>query len=72
MNSEITQRKRSEEERERLIAELQLARGEIKTLSGILPVCSYCKKIRDHSDADFSHGLCDDCLNTDFRGSVWR
>ena len=58
-----------------LIAQLRHARGEIKTLSGLLPICSYCKKIRDdggywhqieayidqHSDAQFSHGLCEAC-----------
>ncbi|NJD55003.1 MAG: hypothetical protein FIA94_01205 [Nitrospirae bacterium] len=62
-------------ERERLIAELQKAIAEIKTLEGILPICSVCKKIRDdkdawnqmetfiseHSDAVFSHGYCPDC-----------
>jgi CheY-like chemotaxis protein len=58
-----------------LIEELQAARGEIKVLSGLLPICSHCKKIRDdegywhqleeyiqkHSDAQFSHGLCEAC-----------
>jgi AmiR/NasT family two-component response regulator len=56
--------------------ELQKALGHIKTLSGLLPICSSCKKIRDdqgywqqveiyiaeHSEADFSHGLCPDCM----------
>ena len=55
---------------------LQEALGEIKTLRGILPVCSYCKNIRDdkgywsqieayistHSEAQFSHSICPDCL----------
>ncbi|MBU1233851.1 MAG: response regulator [Proteobacteria bacterium] len=55
--------------------ELQNALNEIKTLRGILPICSYCKKIRndddswhtmekyisDHSDVQFSHGICQDC-----------
>lgn len=62
-------------ERENLIAELQKALSEIKTLQGILPICSVCKKIRDdkdawkqmetfiseHSDAVFSHGYCPEC-----------
>ncbi|HEY5999684.1 MAG TPA: CHASE domain-containing protein [bacterium] len=62
-------------ERERLIAELQAAMAQVKTLQGILPICSVCKKIRDdkdawkqmetfiseHSDAVFSHGYCPDC-----------
>jgi PAS domain S-box-containing protein len=73
---DIGARKRAEEEREALIAELQDALGEIKTLSGMLPICASCKKIRDdsgywnqleiyiskHSDVMFSHGLCPDCL----------
>jgi CheY-like chemotaxis protein len=60
-----------------LIDQLQQARGEIKALSGLLPICSYCKKIRDdegywhqlesyihkHSDAQFSHGLCEACAS---------
>jgi PAS domain S-box-containing protein len=70
-----TERKKIELERERLIAELQQALAEIKTLRGILPICSICKKIRDdrgswrkletyiseHTDADFTHGLCEEC-----------
>ncbi len=56
--------------------ELELALSEIKTLKGIVPICSFCKKIRDdkgyweqvevyvhdHSYADFSHSICPDCL----------
>lgn len=55
---------------------LARALGEIKTLNGLLPICSNCKKIRDddgywhdvasyiheHSDADFTHGMCPDCM----------
>jgi hypothetical protein len=58
--------------------EVETAMAQIKTLSGLLPICSSCKKIRDdqgyweqveiyiakHSDADFSHGLCPDCMKT--------
>jgi len=72
---DITDRKKSEEEREKLIAELQKALSDVKTLSGLLPICSSCKKIRDdkgywnqlelfiqnHSKAEFSHGICPDC-----------
>lgn len=57
------------------IAELQVALAQIKTLQGILPICMYCKKIRDdkqywqqvesyvstHTEAQFSHGVCPDC-----------
>lgn len=73
---DITERKRAEEERERLILDLKEALAKIKTLSGMLPICSWCKKIRndsgywqqieayihDHSDAEFTHGICPDCV----------
>ena len=73
---DITKRKRIEKEREKLIKELQEALKEIKTLRGILPLCSFCKKIRDdkgyweqvdvyihkHSQADISHGICPECM----------
>ncbi len=75
MKREIEERKQVEEEREKLIKELQEALKEIKTLRGILPLCSFCKKIRDdqgyweqvdvyihkHLQADISHSLCPDC-----------
>ena len=57
------------------IKELQAALAQIKTLRGLLPICMYCKKIRDdgqywqriesyiseHSEAQFSHGICPEC-----------
>ncbi len=46
-NMDITERKRAEEEHERLIAELGEALGKVRTLSGLLPICANCKKIRD-------------------------
>jgi YesN/AraC family two-component response regulator len=63
-------------EKDELIAKLQDALDNVKNLSGLLPICSSCKKIRDdkgywqqiesyireHSDAQFSHGVCPDCL----------
>ena len=72
---DITDRKRAEEERERLIRELQEAMAKIKVLGGLLPICATCKKIRDdkgywkqieeyiadHSEAQFTHGICADC-----------
>ncbi len=72
---DLTQRKKSEKEREMLIENLQHALLEVKTLRGFLPICIYCKKIRDdkgywnqieayiqdHSDAEFSHSLCPEC-----------
>jgi len=72
---DISLRKKVEEEREKLIKELNTALDEIKTLQGIIPICMYCKKIKndagawdkleayieEHSDADFSHGICPEC-----------
>ncbi len=72
---EINERKRAERERAKLIHELQEALNKVKTLSGLLPICASCKKIRDdngywnqievyirdHSEAEFSHSLCPDC-----------
>jgi hypothetical protein len=68
--------KRAAEEREHLIRELQDALENIKTLRGLLPICSSCKKIRDdhgywnqletyigtHTGAEFTHGLCPECV----------
>ena len=78
LRAEIAARKRVDAEKERLIEELQSALAEIKTLQGILPICASCKKIRDdkgywqhvemyvrdHSEAEFSHGLCPECART--------
>jgi len=75
MLRDITARKRAEEERESLIRELQEALGEVKRLSGLLPICAWCKRIRtdegywkqleeylsEHSNAVFTHGICPDC-----------
>ena len=75
---DVSERKREEEERERLIGELKQTLAEVKTLEGILPVCSYCKKIRNDngnwenmdvylqrfSEVDVSHGLCRDCMKS--------
>jgi PAS domain S-box-containing protein len=72
---DVTERRRAEEERERLMEELQAAVANVKTLSGLLPICARCKKIRDdkgywnqielyirdRSDAKFTHGICPDC-----------
>lgn len=76
LSDDIEQRKAVEEERERLIRELTEALGKIKKLSGLLPICSSCKRIRDdkgywsliesyiseHSEAEFTHSLCPDCI----------
>ncbi len=72
---DITERKKAEEEREQLIHELKDALAKVKTLSGLIPICSSCQKIRDdkgywnqvddyiskHSEAEFSHGYCPEC-----------
>lgn len=72
---DISARKAAENERERLIRELQGAVGRVKTLSGLLPICASCRRIRDaqgdwhnlelyirkHTEADFTHGICPDC-----------
>lgn len=76
LRHEICKRKLAEEEKEKLIQDLQKAMAKIKVLSGMLPICSYCKKIRndqgywekievfitEHSNAEFSHSLCNDCI----------
>jgi PAS domain S-box-containing protein len=76
----ITERKEREAEREKLIKDLQVALAEVKTLSGMLPICASCKKVRDdkgywnqietyiahRTAATFSHGLCPHCLVKEF------
>lgn len=76
LTEEIAGRERVQKERELLINDLKEALAEIKTLSGMLPICASCKKIRDdkgywkqievyisdHSSARFSHGICPECL----------
>jgi len=73
---DITERKQAEEERAGLGQQFQEARANSKFLEGILPICASCKKIRDekgqwqpvevyisiHSLAQFSHGVCPECL----------
>lgn len=76
--TEIEQRKQAEAERNAVIAQLETALSEVKTLRGLLPICAHCKKIRDdkgywnridayiedHTDARFTHGICPECLET--------
>ncbi|MDO9026302.1 MAG: PAS domain S-box protein [bacterium] len=72
---DVSLRREHEQARDRLLKELQTAMIKIKTLNGMIPICSNCKKLRNddgywqqveeylrqHTDADFSHGLCDQC-----------
>jgi PAS domain S-box-containing protein len=72
---DITEQKELEQEREQLILDHMAALSQIKTLSGMLPICASCKRIRDdkgywnqiesyveqHSEAEFSHGICPEC-----------
>ena len=76
---DITARKAAGAERERLIAELQQALSEVRTLRAILPICMYCRKVRDdenywqnvevyiskHTATQFSHGICPGCMATE-------
>ena len=75
---DITERKAAEQERERLVSELQTALAELGELRRILPICSYCKKIRDdanywhtveaylsrHASTRFSHSICPGCFES--------
>ncbi|MDP3911577.1 MAG: MHYT domain-containing protein [Gemmatimonadales bacterium] len=77
---DITERKLAEENQRTLVRELQASVAEIKVLKGILPICASCKRIRDgdgrweavesyvrdHTNAEFSHGLCPDCAARDW------
>ncbi len=72
---DITERKLIEAEREKVVNDLQEALAKVRLLSGFLPICSVCKKIRDdqgywqqieayirdHSEAEFSHSYCPEC-----------
>lgn len=76
------ERKRLTLELMKTVADLREALREVKTLSSLLPICSYCKKIRDdkgywqslekyfleHSEMRFSHGLCPECLKKYYPG----
>lgn len=71
----LHRKQKAEIENERLIAELKEAIARIETLTGLLPICAYCKKVRDdhgywnrietyiskHSRAEFTHSICPEC-----------
>jgi hypothetical protein len=77
LSREIEARKLIQQEKEKLIAELHSSLKKVKMLSGFLPICACCKKIRDdggywnqiesyirdHSEVEFSHGICPECAN---------
>jgi two-component system cell cycle sensor histidine kinase/response regulator CckA len=76
VSRDITNQKWLEEDKQKLLKRLQDALTQVKTLSGLLPICSVCKRIRDdngywqqvegyiqtHSDATFTHGVCPECF----------
>lgn len=74
---EVEERKKAEAEKDRLLEELREALASVKTLKGLVPICAWCKKIRDdtgywqqleaylrdHSEAELSHGICPECAS---------
>ncbi|MBI9091847.1 MAG: PAS domain-containing protein [Desulfobacterium sp.] len=82
---DITERRQSEENQERLIIDLQDALEKVKVLSGLVPICANCKKIRDdkgywnqiegyiqkHSEVKFSHGMCPECSDKLYGDNDW-
>lgn len=81
---DITEWKQAEIERKNLMAQLQEASSQVKTLSGLLPICATCKKIRDeegnwsevdqyidqNSEAELSHGICPTCAEKLYPGAL--
>jgi len=75
LTEEVESLRQQVAEQERLVYELQAALAGVKKLSGLSPICSCCNKIRnedgeceqmelcvrEHSEADFIHGLCPEC-----------
>jgi PAS domain S-box-containing protein len=80
--NDITGRKRLESEKEKNIKDLEEALATVKKLKGMLPICMYCKKIRndkgyweqvekyieEHADVTFTHGLCEECYKKNYPG----
>ena len=83
---DVSERKLAEAERERLLQELRAALAEVKTLREILPICSYCRKIRNdqnywdtvenyisqHTNSRFSHSVCPDCYKNELEPEIER
>jgi PAS domain S-box-containing protein len=73
---DISEKKQGELQREQVIKELRHALAQVRTLHGLIPICAWCKKIRNdegywqqieayvsaHTEADFSHGICPSCV----------
>jgi PAS domain S-box-containing protein len=82
---DISARKNIEAEREKLIFELKEAIAQVKTLSGLIPICGWCKNVRNdkgywssveqyvraRTDATFTHGICPDCQEK-FKSDIAR
>jgi sigma-B regulation protein RsbU (phosphoserine phosphatase) len=82
LKTEMDRRKQREAELRRINEDLQKALREVKVLRGLIPICASCKKIRndggfwqqieeyigEHSEAEFSHGLCQPCLKKLYPG----
>jgi PAS domain S-box-containing protein len=80
MVRDITALRQIQAEREALIARLEQALSEVRTIKGLIPICAKCRRIRDDQgawsplevfvhnnfDADFSHGLCPECARREF------
>jgi hypothetical protein len=85
LQNEIETRKEAETKKELLIFDLQKTLEEVKVLRGFLPICSSCKKIRDdsgywnqietyiseHSEAQFSHSICPQCVEKLYGDEDW-
>jgi PAS domain S-box-containing protein len=79
-SKDITERRRMEVQLQERLAELEAALAHVKRLQGIIPICSYCHRIRrdpetwqqleayvsEHSEAQLSHGICPSCLSDHF------
>jgi CHASE3 domain sensor protein len=82
---EMARRRKAESEQTETIAQLQKALGQVKTLSGLVPICGWCKKVRNdtgfwqsveqyvgsRTDATFSHGMCPDCAQK-FKADIFK
>ena len=82
LRAQLDERNRLLAEREELVSGLQRALSEVKTLSGLLPICASCKSIRDdegywdsiekylvdNSDAELTHGICPSCAKSLYPG----